>query len=134
MKRIIGLTLIIVFVFSCSACFAKSSSDKKVVQKYCSAHYPKMKVKYFTKWNDRVMYHRANKGVVYVEVEKSISSGKKDPRNGKYWGYVKGQHYYKNWYNKKVKKGKIVTSYYIYNPYTNWEDDIVAVVDNKMIR
>lgn len=134
MKRIIAFMLLIVCVFSCSSCFAKTLSDKEVVEKYCAVHYPKMKVVYFTKWNDKTMYHRANKNVVYVEIEKSISSGKKDSRNGMYWGYVKGQHYYKNWYNKKVKKGKTVKSYYIYNPYTNWEDDIVAVVDNGRIR
>ncbi len=134
MKRIIAFILLIVFVISCSSCFAKTSSDKEIVENYCSVHYPKMKVVYFTKWNDEVMYHRANTNVVYVEVEKSISSGKKDSRNGMYWGYIKGQHYYKTWYNTKVKKGKTVKSYYIYNPYTNWEDDIVAVVDNKKIR
>lgn len=134
MKRIIGLTLIIVFMFSCSMCFAETSSNKQIVQNYCSAHYPKMKVKYFTKWNENMITHRTDKNVVYVQIEKSISSGKKDSRNGRYWGYVKGQRYYKTWYNKKVKKGKTVTSYYIYNPYTNYTDDIIAVIDNKKIR
>lgn len=134
MKRIFIPTLIIVFVFSCSTCFAEKTSDKQLVQKYCTAHYPKMKIKYFTKWNEKTITHRTNKNIVYVQIEKSISSGKKDSRNGRYWGYVKGQRYYKTWYNKKVKKGKTVTSYYIYNPYTNYTDDIIAVIDNKKIR
>ena len=51
-----------------------------------------------------------------------------------YWGYVKGQHFYKTWYNKKVKKGKEVKSYYIYNPKNNYCDDVVAVVDNKILQ
>ena len=134
MKRIIALTVLITMILSVVPCCAKSPSNKQIIKSYCTQHYPNMKIKYFTKWSDKVMYHRAGKGVVYVEVEKSISSGKKDSRNGRYWGYVKGQHYYKNWYNKKVKKGKTVTSYYIYNPYTNWEDDIVALIENKKIR
>ena len=37
-------------------------------------------------------------------------------------------------YNKRVKKGKKVTVYAIYNPGNNAEDDVIAVVDNKRIR
>lgn len=131
---IINILLVICILFSTVVVDAKAPSDKVLIKQYCNRHYHGYKIKYFTKWNDKVMYHRANKKVVYVEIEKSISSGKIDPRNGMCWGYVKGQHYYKNWYNKRVKKGKIVTSYYIYNPYSNYEDDIVAVIDNKKIR
>lgn len=134
MKRIIALTLLIVFVIGCAPCMAKSTSNKSLVKSYCNTHYKGYKIKYFTKWNEKTMTHRANKKIVYVQIEKSISSGKKDSRNNRYWGYIKGQTYYKTWYNKKVKKGKKITSYYIYNPYTNYEDDIVAVVDNKQIR
>lgn len=134
MKRIIALTILITMILSVVPCCAKSPTDKQIVKNYCTQHYPNMKIKYFTKWNDKVMCNRAGKGVVYVEVEKSISSGKKDSRNGRCWGYVKGQHYYKTWYNKKVKRGKAVTSYYIYDPCTNYDDGIVAVIDNKKIR
>ena len=126
--------LISIFILDTAVVDAKSMSDKQIVKEYCKHNYKGYKVKYFTQWNDKVMSHRANKNIVYVQIEKSISSGKKDSRNGKYWGYVKGQHFYKTWYNKKVKKGKEVKSYYIYNPNTNYEDDIVAVVDNKKIR
>ena len=126
--------LISIFILDTAVVDAKSMSDKQIVKEYCKHNYKDYKVKYFTQWNDKVMSHRANKNIVYVQIEKSISSGKKDSRNGKYWGYVKGQHFYKTWYNKKVKKGKEVKSYYIYNPNTNYEDDIVAVVDNKKIR
>lgn len=134
MKRIIALMILIVFVIGCVPCMAKGCSDKSLVKTYCEKHYKGYKVKYFTKWDEKKMTNRTNKKVVYVQIEKSISSGKKDSCNGRYWGYIKGQHYYKTWYNAKVKKGKEVKSYYIYNPYTNYEDDIVAVVDNKKIR
>ena len=113
---------------------ARSMTDRQIVKAYCETHYKNCRIEYFTKWNTKKMTHRANKNVVYVQIEKSVSSGRKDSRNGRYWGYIKGQHYYKTWYNKKVKKGKTVKSYYIYNPHTNYEDDIVAVVDNKSLR
>lgn len=134
MKRIITIALIITLLLSIIPCSAKAPTDKQIVKDYCSQHYPSMKIKYFTKWNDKTMLHRKGKNVVYVQIEKSVSSGKKDNRNGMYWGYIKGQHFYKTWYNAKIKKGKTVTSYYIFNPYTNYEDDIVAVIDNKKIR
>lgn len=134
MKRIIALVILMVFVIGCAPCMAKSSSDKVIVKAYCEKHYKGYKIQYFTKWNEKKMTHRANKKIVYVQIEKSISSGKKDSRNDMYWGYIKGQSYYRTWYNTKVRKGKGVVSYYIYNPYNNYEDDIVAVVDNKRIR
>ena len=130
---LIGL-LMGIFVLDTAVVDAKSMSDKQIVKEYCRHNYQGYKIKYFTKWNDNVMSHRANKKVVYVQIEKSVSSGKKDMRNGMYWGYIKGQHYYKTWYNKKVKKGKVVKSYYIYNPKNNYDDDVVAVVDNKILR
>lgn len=123
-----------IFILDTAYVDAKSTSDKQIVKEYCKHYYKGYKVKYFTKWNDKTMSHRANKKIVYVQIEESVSSGKVDSRNGRCWGYIKGQHYYKTWYNKKVKKGETVKSYYIYNPNTNYEDDIVAVVDNKTLR
>ena len=111
-----------------------NKTDKQIVKEYCSTHYPNMRIKYFTEYDEEVITHRKDTNTVWVQIETSVSSGKKDRRNGMYWGYVKGQNYYKTWYNKKVKKGKTVKSYYIFNPYTNYEDDIVAVVDNQKIR
>lgn len=137
-RIIILIALISLFIGICIidtvAVNANSMSDRQIVNEYCHEHYKGYVIRYFTKWNKKIMTHRANKRVVYVQIEKSISSGKKDSRNGKYWGYVKGQNYYKTWYNKKVAKGKTVKSYYIYNPKTNYTDDIVAVVDNKILR
>lgn len=137
-RIIIFITLMSLFIGICAvdtiAVNAKSPSDRQIVREYCHKHYKGYTIRYFMKWNDKIMSHRANKKVVYVQIEQSISSGKKDLRNNKYWGYVKGQHYYKTWYNKKVKKGKTVKSYYIYNPKNNYCDDIVAVVDNKILR
>ena len=68
--------------------------------------------------------NRKKKKIIYVEIVKSKSHGK--------YGLTKKGHYVS--YNKKVKKGKWVKSYFIYNPRTTYEDDVVAVVDNKRIR
>ena len=70
--------------------------------------------------------HRKGKKIVYIEKIVSISSGKN-------YGYTKKGHYYIA-YNKKVKKGKRVVSYFVWNPNTNYCDDVIASVDNKMIR
>lgn len=130
---IILITIFIIFA-DYTPTFAVNKSNKQIVKEYCNKYYKGYKIEYFTKWNEKKMSHRTDKKVVYVEISRSISSGKKDSRNNKYWGYIKGQHFYKNWYNTKVKKGKTVTQYCIYNPYTNYCDDVVAVVDNHKIR
>ena len=114
--------------------FASSPSNADIVKEYCAKHYPKHRVVFLWKYDAKLIEHRANKKVVYVEISKSISTGKRDKRNGMYWGYVCGQYGYKTWYNKKVPAGRFVNSFYIYNPRNNYEDDIVAVVDNKKIR
>ena len=105
-------------------------TSKKLANAFAKANYSKCKVKFIgqidTKKEWKMITHRKGKKIVYIEKVVSISSGKN-------YGYTKKGHYYIA-YNKKVKKGKKVTSYCIWNPYTNYDDDVVAVVDNKMIR
>lgn len=95
---------------------------------YAETNYPKCKIKFITlnKKGWQKITHRKGKGIVYIEKCTTIS-------NGKGGGFTKKGHYYVA-YNKMVKKGKKVTSYFVYNPYTNYCDDVVAAVDNKMIR
>ena len=72
---------------------------------------------------DTITNRKSNKKI-HVEHVKTKSKGKYGVDKN---GYVVG-------YNKKVKKNKKVDSYLIYNPKTNAEDDIIAVVDNGKIR
>lgn len=123
-----------IVIMDSSSVNAKVKSDKQIVKEYCNEHYKGYQIRYFTEWNDEIMSHRANKKIVYVQIEKSVSSGLIDSRNDRCWGYVKGQYYYKTWYCKKVARGTIVKSYYIFNPKNNYCDDIVAVVDNNLLR
>ena len=101
-----------------------STNDYTLVKSYCKKHYPKHQIVVFTKYNPNVMENRKNKRVIYVEKFVSYSKGK--------YGYSKKGEYVK--YNKRVKKGKKVISYFVYNPYTNYCDDVVIVVDNGKIR
>lgn len=104
-------------------------NDRKFAIAWAKATYPKCKIKFITLTNDKSwkkILKRKGKNTVYIEKKISKSSGKN-------YGYtIKG--HYRVGYNKRVKKNKKVVSFVIWNPYTNYCDDIVAVVDNKMIR
>lgn len=79
---------------------------------------------------EKIICHR--KGKPYVVVEKVIS--KSDGTGyGWYSTKTKGTRYITG-YNKRVKKGKQVVSYIIYDPKSNEPDEILWVVDNKAYR
>lgn len=115
---------IIVLIFNIDFANAKTT-NKGLAKKYCKENYQDYKIKYFTKWNEYTMTHRKGKRIVYIEKIISYSSGNK-------YGYTQNGYYIA--YNKKVKKGNKVISYCIYNPYSNYPDDIIAVIDCKKIR
>lgn len=85
------------------------------------------KVKYIStgKLTDKMIRERAVKHTIYVEIIKSVSAG------GKHGTYGKG--YYLA-YNKRVRKGKHVTSYCVWNPCNSYCDDVEAIADNGKIR
>lgn len=94
-------------------------TDRQLVKAYCRKHFPKRKIK-FVKENDRRLLRRKSKKYVYVE--KIVSRSNKTSK-----GYYIA-------YNTNTPKGKRITSYCIWNPCNNIEDDILAVVDNGRIR
>lgn len=122
-----------IITFIISVFISSNLGNIGLVEQFTETNYKDCEIVYFTEWGKEIE-NRANSNLVYVQIEKSISSGEVDELNGKYWGYIEGSTYYKTWYNKEVEKGKEVTSYYIYNPYNNYEDDITAVIDNEKIR
>ena len=99
-------------------------TSRKLAKAYAKANYPKCKV-VFVKMNDKRIDNRKGKKTVYIEKLVSKSKGN--------YGYTIKEHYYIK-YNRKVKKGNKVVSYLLWNPYTNYIDDVVAVADCKMIR
>lgn len=102
----------------------KKKTDLQIVREYCRENYPKYTIKEFTKYNPKIIENRKGKNIVYVEKFVSYSKGN--------YGYSKKGEYVR--YNKYVKKGKKVISYFIYNPRTNYCDDVVAVIDNNKLR
>ena len=123
---VIGLLLLIMFILGAIPVFAQSdnASNMKLVREYCKNHYPKQTIRIVYKYNPKTMENRKNKNIVYVERFVSYSKGK--------YGYSKKGEYVR--YNKKVRKGKKVVSYFIYNPKTNYCDDVVAVIDCGKVR
>lgn len=104
-------------------------TNRQLAISYTKALYPNHKIKFITLTNEKnwkKILKRKGKNIVYIEKCVTKSSGKN-------YGYTIKGHYYVA-YNKKVKKNKKVTSYFIWNPYTNYCDDVVGAVDNKMIR
>lgn len=104
---------------------AQALTNRKIAKKYAKTHYSECKVKFFRHYNAEKIENRKGTKVVWIWKIYSKSNG------GKYGTCEDGSIIA---YNKKVKKGKRVVSYCIYNPYTNYCDDIVAVVDNRKVR
>lgn len=105
------------------------SKNKELVNNYIRKNYDlkAYKIKYINsnKLTDKMIRERAEKHIIYIEICKSVSNGGKSG--------IQDRKYYVA-YNKKVHKGKKVTSYCIWNPCTSYCDDVAAVVDNGKIR
>lgn len=78
----------------------------------------------------KVVDHRKGKNYIVVEKIVSRSDG---TGYGWYSTKTKGSNYIIA-YNKKVPKGKLVTSYIIWNPNSNECDNVLWVVDNYKFR
>lgn len=131
MKRIIVILITSIITLNfvpANSTPAKDNKDVKLAKQYCKKNYnlKKYKVVFIKEKNlsAKKLKSRKKNKIIYVEIVKSKSNGK--------YGLTKSGNYVA--YNKKVKKGKWVKSYFIYNPKTTYEDDVVAVVDNKRIR
>ena len=136
-KRIAHLCIIVFALCICFLCWYNTSyatTDKQIVEKYVNKHYPEYSIQYVPYASGLIEKRTQLKDTVVVEKIKSVSTGKKDKRNKRYWGKIVNNKKYHCWYNKKVAKGKKVTQYLVYNPYTDYCDDVVLVVDNKKSR
>ena len=127
------LTAIMMFTLNPVSVKANTNKDLSVAVTYISRHYPGYKVRFVPEGKPNTMKLRTRKGkrIVYVEILKSRAKGNlKGKRRS--WGItVKGSYIT---YNRRVKIGKRVTSYCIWNPNSNYTDDVVTVVDNGSIR
>lgn len=106
----------------------KKNKDLYLTYRYIEKHYKGCSIKFIKEgkqWQNIKLKTRKGKNIVYIEVIKSVSRGGWG-RTTKYGCYIK--------YNKPVHKGNKVTSYCIYNPDTNFWDDVTVVIDNGIIR
>ncbi len=90
---------------------------KEYCQKYCKGYTIKV-VKHVPK-------NRNDCKHVYIEKVSTVA-------NGGYLGKTKEGYTIK--YNKKVKKGKKVVVYLIYNPSNNYIDDVICKVCNHIVK
>ena len=118
------LVAIMLIIADSTIVYGASTTNTHLAREYAKHNYPNCKIVMLKQYDANKIENRANKNIVYIEKFISYSKGK--------YGYSKDGYYVK--YNKKVKKGKKVVSYFIYNPHTNYFDDVVAVVDNHKIR
>lgn len=127
------LAAIMMFTLNPVSVKANTNKDLSVATTYISRHYPGYKVRFVPEGKPNMIKLRTRKGkrIVYVEVLKSNAKGNlKDKRRS--WGITTKGSYIT--YNRRVKKGKRVISYCIWNPNSNYTDDVVAVVDNGLLR
>ena len=131
MKRTNIILIIAILVTSFILCSAKSvdkDKDFTLVKEICKSQYNISNIKVFegfSEKNDKLVTTRKNKNYIVVEKIKSISQGNQK-------GIDKEGQVIK--YNKEIAKGQEVISYCIYNPNTNYFDDISWVVDSEQIR
>lgn len=125
------LAVVILVIMFCAPVHAKQH-DTQIVRRYCRQTYgTSYKVKFIDarESNMKFLLNRAGRKIVYVETYKVKATGGRDARiiSGDYKGcYVA--------LTKKTKPGKITQFYSIWNPNNNYEDDIVAVVNQGKIR
>lgn len=127
MKNIIRVIIVVAcFLFGfCVDSFAGQTQDKQLVKEYCNKQYKgyKVRIKPAEQTPDSVIENRKGKKVVYVDVFKTIS-------RGKYGIVTKGVFKGKKFkYARKHKYNKTVLLYLIYNPYSNYIEDIPAFVE-----
>ena len=127
------LAAIMMFTLNPLTVKANTNKDLSVATTYISRHYPGYKVRFVPEGKPNMIKLRTRKGkrIVYVEVLKSNARGNLQGKR-RSWGITTKGSYIT--YNRRVKKGKRVTSYCIWNPNSNYTDDVVAVVDNGFIR
>ena len=134
-RKLLALSLTSIMMFGAGTCVANADyypkdpnlRSRSLSAAYVREVYPwcrKVKRVRYGKSGMKVIRSRAGKPYVVIASFTSYSKG-----NG---GYSKKHEY--TAYNKYVKPGKRVVSYYVMNPKNNLEDDIVAVIDNGMIR
>lgn len=108
---------------------AATVTNKKVVNQYIEESFME-EADYRTvfinseKLSNKMLRKRKKEGIIYVEKVISTSCGTYGRTDD--GGFVH--------YNKRTRIGKKVKSFLVYNPESKAIDDVIAVVDHKLIR
>lgn len=109
---------------------AAAITNKDVIKQYIEENFM-IEADYRTvfvkseKLTSKMLKQRKRDGIIYVEKITSTSCGGKYGRTDD-GGFVR--------YNKKTRIGRKVKSFLVYNPESKAVDDVIAVIDHKMIR
>lgn len=129
MKNVVRVIILVVIMLLC--CIDVDAEEPKtnlqLVKETCENEYNNSKIKFIYGYSEKVeniILNRANQNYVVVEIIISKSCGN--------YGFTKEGYYIT--YNENVPVNEIVTSFCIYNPYTNYIDDVTFVVDNQKVR
>jgi uncharacterized protein YcnI len=115
-RTIIAIIVVLAFAFgNMSIANASTKSDLSLAKSWAKSHY-NTTIKVVNEY--KVPSNR--NGICYIEKVQTKSKGGYNGRT------IKGNYSVK--YPKKVKKGKKVTIYLVYNPNSNYNDDVVAMV------
>ena len=126
MKKIfIMFIMCLFFVCLYNAESVSAKSNIQIVKQLCKKFKKPVKIISSNGNFVKTILHRKGKNYILVRKIVSYSSGKK-------YGWTKDGQYIG--YNKKVPKHKKVVSYFIYNPKTNYFDDLLWIVDNNTYR
>lgn len=123
MKKILFILIAILLL----ATPVSAMSNTQLINKFCKTNYPGKQIRIVQqgKLTYKQFTNRKGKRYVYVIKFRAKSRGT--------YGITKTGSYIR--FNRFVKKGKWVYMYYVYNPYSNAEDDVVARIgNNKIIR
>ena len=102
--------------------FSTQAADVQIVEGIAAGY--GIPVQYIEEYDPEAIESRTD-DVLLVEITESVSDG------GRYGTDTEGYIIY---YNRDIPEGYQVTSYIVYNPYTQYGDDVVAVVDSGMVR
>lgn len=128
MKRVLFIMMVMVAVLA-TPVYAKT--DKQIIKNYVRTHYGRgysVRIRPAEKTPDNVLEHRRDKHIIYVDMFRTRSYGKRGICITK--GPFKGRMFK---YARRVPKGKTVKVYWIYSPYTNSTDAVDAIVNSGSI-
>ena len=129
MKNVIRvIILVVIMLLCCVDCHAETpKSNLQLLKETCQENYGNSKIKFIFGYSDEtteIIENRQGKDYIVVEIVVSQSNGND--------GYDFNDCYIT--YNEYVNPGNYVISYCIYNPNTNYIDDITFVIDNQKVR